>query len=96
MLRLRNFELEELHSQTQTVAYESIDTSYAGLSRWHSDKEPTCQCRRHRRPSFGPQVRKIPWRKEQQPAPEFLSGKSHGERGLVGYSPSIRKRVRHS
>jgi len=28
-----------------------------------------------------------PWRRELQPAPVFLLGKSHGQRSLVGYSP---------
>ena len=28
----------------------------------------------------------IPWRREWQPTPVFLSGKSHGQRSLVGYS----------
>ena len=32
-------------------------------------------------------VRKIPWRREWQPTPVFLPGKSHGQRSLAGYSP---------
>ena len=36
---------------------------------------------------FNPRVRKILWRRKQQPTPEFLPGKSHGQRSLVGYSP---------
>ena len=36
---------------------------------------------------FGPWVGKIPWRRKQQPTLVFLLGKSHGQRGLVGYSP---------
>ena len=31
-------------------------------------------------------VRKIPWRRKQQPTPVFLPGKSHGQRSLAGYS----------
>ena len=27
------------------------------------------------------------WRRKWQPTPVFLSGKSHGQRGLVGYNP---------
>ena len=27
------------------------------------------------------------WRTARQPAPEFLPGKLHGQRSLVGYSP---------
>ena len=40
-------------------------------------------------------VGKIPWRRKQQPSPVFLSGKSHGQRNLVGYSPWGHKRARH-
>jgi len=40
-----------------------------------------------RRPGFDPWVGKIPWRREWQPTPVFLPGKSHGLRSLVGYSP---------
>ena len=42
------------------------------------------QCRR---PGFGLLVRKIPWRREWQPTPVFLSGDSHGQRSLVCCSP---------
>ena len=31
-------------------------------------------------------VRKIPWRREWQPSPVFLPGKSHGQRSQAGYS----------
>ena len=34
-----------------------------------------------------PWIRKIPWRRTWQPTPVFLSGKSHGQRSLTGYSP---------
>ena len=37
-----------------------------------SAKEPTCQRRRHERLRFNPWVRKIPWRRKQQPTPGFL------------------------
>ena len=30
---------------------------------------------------------KIPWRKKWQPTPVFLTGKCHGQRSLMGYSP---------
>ena len=32
-------------------------------------------------------VRKSPWRRKWQPTLAFLSGKSHGQRSLAGYSP---------
>ena len=57
------------------------------LLGWRSGKEPGCQCRRHKRHGFNPWVRKIPWRRKWQPTPEFLPGKSRGQRSLVGYSP---------
>ena len=34
-----------------------------------------------------PWVRKILWRRAQQPTLVFLSGKFHGQRRLLGYSP---------
>ena len=40
---------------------------------------------------FDPQVEKIPWRREWQPTPVFLSGKFHGQRSLAGYSPYCHK-----
>ena len=52
-----------------------------------SGKELICQCRRRKRPGFDPWVRKIPWRRKQQPTPVFLPGKSHGQRSLEGSSP---------
>ena len=62
-----------------------------GLLRWHSGKEPTCQCRRCQRCGFDPRIGKIPWRRKWQPTPVFLPGKSHKQRSLAGYSPWGRK-----
>ena len=31
------------------------------------------------------------WEREWKPTPVFLPGKSHGQRGLVGYSPQGHK-----
>ena len=53
------------------------------IPRWCSAKEPTYQCRRSKRLGLG----KISWSRKWQPTPMFLSGKSHGQRSLVGYSP---------
>ena len=52
-------------------------------SRWHSDEESICQCRRC---SFNLWVKKTPLRKKWQPTQVFLPGKSHGQRSLEGYS----------
>ena len=41
-----------------------------------SGKEPTCQCRRHKRRGFDLWVKKIPWRRAWQPTPVFLPGES--------------------
>ena len=60
--------------------------------RWPSGKEPACHCRRR---GFRPWVRKIPWRRKWQTTPVFLAVKSHGQRGLVGYSPWGKKRARY-
>ena len=48
-----------------------------------SDKEPICQCRRHKRHGFNPWVRKIPWRRKWQLTPVLLPGESHGQRSLA-------------
>ena len=54
-----------------------------------SDGKSIClQCRR---PRFDPWVRKIPWRRQWQPTPVLLPGKSHGWRSVVGCNPWGRK-----
>ena len=50
-------------------------------------KEPSCQCRRLKRPRFSLWVEKIPWRRAWQPTPVFLSGEYHGQRSLEVYGP---------
>ena len=62
-----------------------------GLPMWCSGKEPACQCRRCKRYSVNPWVRKMSWRSKWPSAPVFLPGKFHGQRSLVGYSPCGRK-----
>ena len=49
------------------------------LPKWLSGKESACKCRRPWRHWFDPWVRKIPWRREWQPPPVFVPGKSHGQ-----------------
>ena len=58
-----------------------------------SGKEPVCQCKRHKRHQFDPWVGKIVWRRNWQPTPVVLPGKSHGQRSVVGYSPWGRKEL---
>ena len=64
-----------------------------GLPGGASGKESNCQRRRHERYGFDPWVRKIPWSRKWQPTPVFLTGKSHGQRSLVGYGPQDRKEL---
>ena len=52
-----------------------------------SGREPSYQCRRHKRSRFDPSVGKIPWRREWLPTVVFLPGESHGQRSLASYSP---------
>ena len=51
-------------------------------------------CLQCRRPRFHFWVEKIPWRREWQPTPVFLPGKSYGEMSLEGHRPWDR-RVEH-
>ena len=54
------------------------------LGPWLRWERICLQCRRL---GFNPWVRKIPCRREWQPAPVFLPGESHGQRSLVSYCP---------
>ena len=45
---------------------------------------------------LNPWTRKIPWSRKWQLTPIFLTGKSHGQRSLVGYSPWGHKIVGHN
>ena len=58
-----------------------------GLPWWLRWQRFCLQCRR---PGFDP------WKREWQPTPVFLPGKSHGQRSLMGYSPWGRKRLGNS
>ena len=42
------------------------------------------RCKGH---GLDPWVRKIPWRRAQQPSPVFVPEEFLGQRSLVGYSP---------
>ena len=61
--------------------------TYLYCTRWHSNKEFSCQCKRYKRYVFDLWVGKIPWRRKWQPALVFLPEKVHGQRSLMGYSP---------
>ena len=61
--------------------------SPGGTNGLKKKKQPVCQCRKHKRSGFDPWVGKIPWRRAWQSSPIFLSGESHWQRSLAGYSP---------
>ena len=52
-----------------------------------SGKEPTCQCRRHKKTWVQPLGREDPLERKWQPTPAFLPGESDGQRSPAGYSP---------
>ena len=62
-----------------------------GFPGGSSDKEPACQCRRHKRHKFDAWVGKILWMRAWQPTPVFFPREFHGQRSLAGYSPSGHK-----
>ena len=66
------------------------------LPWWLSDKESTCQYRRHRRHILDPWTRKIPWSKKWQPTPVISPGEFHGYRSLTDYSPWGPKSAGHN
>ena len=95
----RNLECQ-VHESRQSAcgqretARENIDILGISELKWiggfpgsASGKEPTCQCRRHKRCGFNAWVGKIPWRREWQHTTVFLPRESHGQRSLVGYGP---------
>jgi len=66
--------------------YNNVLIQEDELPRWFGDKESACQCRRHKRCRFSTWVRKISCSRKWQPTPVYLSGESHGQRSLAGYS----------
>ena len=71
-----------LEQTSSSLLAESLPTVLLektwGFQGSPSGKESTCQCRRHKRCRFDHWVRKIPWRRKEQPTPAFLPGKFHG------------------
>ena len=70
----------------QFMELQRVRRDWATELNWTgvSDSRVGLQCGR---PMFDPWVRKILWRRKQQPTPLFLPRKSHGWRSLAGYSP---------
>ena len=76
------------HAKMSTIKDKiSMDLTEAGFPRWFSGKGSACQGKICKRQRFNPSVGKIPWRRKWQCTPLFLSGKFHGHRSLMDYSP---------
>ena len=82
---------KDIQTTTQVDSFHMLvrpcSKSPRGFPGGGSSKEPTCQCRKHKRWRFNPWVGKSPWRRKWLPTPVFLTGESHGQRSLEGYSP---------
>ena len=61
---------------------------YMGFPSGSVVKNSPARAGHGKRYGFNPWVGKIPWRSKWQPTPVFLPGEFHGQRSLVGYSPS--------
>ena len=86
-MRTLSFLHQNKHKQNEIFFFFLVVLIEQGFPGGASGKEPACQGRRHRRHQFDPWLGEIPWRREWQPTPIFLSGESHGQRSLEGYSP---------
>ena len=73
-------------SPGDSLEMQILGTYIQGLPRWLSGKEPTCQCRRRKRPGFHQWVGKIPWWRAWQPTPVFDPRESYGQRSLADFS----------
>ena len=62
-------------------------TPYKGFPAGTNGKETACQCRKGKICVLDPWVGKIPWRRAWQSTQVFLSGESHGQRNVMGYTP---------
>ena len=78
----------------RNVNYQALPWIW-GFPAVSSGKVSSCQCRSLRRRRVNLWVDTIPWKRKWQPIPVFLPGKSHGQRGLAGYSQWDCQRVGH-
>ena len=81
--------LESIPVDTKGLLF--LENTFLDFPGDTSGKEPTCQCRRHKRPGFDPWVRKIPLEQEMATTPVFLPGKSHGQRGCQAIAHGVAK-----
>ena len=64
-----------------TCDYYVMIKNKMGLPRWHRGKDPTCQCRRHKRQGFHPWVGKIPLEEGMATHSSVLAWRIPMERG---------------
>ena len=69
---------------------QATHSSILGLPLWLSWQRIHLQCRG---PGFDPWVGKIPWRREQLPAPVFWPGEFHGLYRVHGVAKSDTERL---
>ena len=69
------------------MAFDSLIIGFPGGSMVKNPPANARDAGDARDAGFDPWVRKSPWGRKWQPTPEFLLGKSHGQKSLTGYSP---------
>ena len=83
---LTSFQQTPAKGQTVNISsFAGYCHYYLGFPGGARVEEPTCQCRGCNRHGFSSWVRRIPWRRAQQPTPVFLPREAHGQKRLVGY-----------
>ena len=80
------------HKKSDTTQLLTHIYVYMGFPSGASGKESACQCRRQKT-GLGSLGWEDPLEEAWQPTPIFLSGKSHGQRSLVGYNLWGRKEL---
>ena len=76
--------MELQHQSFQLIFRVDFPTCSSNFPGDSDGKSVCLQCGRSR---FNPRVGKILWRRQWQPTPVLLPGKSHGRRSLAGCSP---------
>ena len=82
--------LQSLFREEKTLTYAPLLLIW-GFPGGASGQEQACQCRRLKRGRYHHWVRKIPWRRAQQPTSVFLPGDSHRQKSLEGYGSQDHK-----
>ena len=85
--------MEVIVSAQQSKIRKQPISFFSPLSLGFRVAQMVKNCLQCRRPGFDPWFGTIPWRRAWQPTPVFLPGESHGQKSLVGYSPSGHKKT---